>query len=263
MKRCSKPVLLSALAGLLLLWPGRADAASAELEHLRAFEEANRRFTEAKSADEYYAAAARFQSILDSGLISGAVLYNLGNCWLAVGEHGRAIASYLRAERYLSRDPLLQNNLGQARIAAGQSEPAPSVLDHVLFWQDWLSYREKAWAVALLATLAFLCGLLSLQLGRRSRLFRRAGWSSLALCAIALGSLSLDVYEIEFQEHGVIVKGEVTARMGNSESFAPAFNEPLREGAVFEVLERRDDWVRIQIQNGLDGWVAESDAVYF
>ena len=259
MNHLSKSTLLGLLAGLLLLGSSRSSLAS-DLEQLRTFEEANRRFTAATTTDEYYAVAALFQSILDSGIESGAVLFNLGNCWLAVGEHGRAIACYRQAERHRPRDPLLLNNLGQALIATGQPESAESILELVLFWQNWLAYQEKAWAVAVLATLAFACGLLSFRLGRR---LSRAGWCALVLLLIAAASLSVDVLRIEFTQHGVIVQDEVTARMGNSESFAPAINEPLREGAEFVVLERQDGWIRIRIQNGLDGWVRTDDAVYF
>ncbi len=51
--------------------------------------------------------------------------------------------------------------------------------------------------------------------------------------------------------------------MGNSESFAAAINEPLSEGAEFTVLERRREWVRIEVAGGLTGWIEDASAVYY
>lgn len=249
-----------------LLSPTAFSAAPAGADHLnaqRAFEEANRQFAQAVSEDDFLRAASLYQSIAKDGghkLESGAVLFNLGNSWLFAGELGRAIASYRQAKRYRPRDPLLENNLNHALAAAGQTEPQVRLLDHILFWQDWFSYREKAWLVALLGTLTCLAGLLSLRLGKS---WLRAAAVGLLLLLINLTTFGLDVHAYEFTEHGVTTSDAVTARMGNSESFAPAINEPLLEGTEFVVVERRQGWVRIQLENGLDGWLPEADAVYF
>ncbi|MFH0946745.1 MAG: hypothetical protein V2A76_16240 [Planctomycetota bacterium] len=218
------------LSCLLSAAASGAPAGADRLAAQRAFEEANRQFAQAATADDFLRVAALYQAIMGDGegsLESGAVLFNLGNCWLFAGETGRAIASYRQAERYRPRDPLLENNLNHALLAAGQAGTQETLLDHVLFWQDWLSFREKAWLVALLGTLVGLSILISLRLGRG---WLRAAFLGLLLLVIALISFGLDVRDHELTEHGVTVSKEVVARMGNSESFAPAINEPSSRG---------------------------------
>ena len=107
---------------------------------------------------------------------------------------------------------------GGRQAAERAPEPRRSVLDHVLFWRAWLSLRELAWLVGALASGAFLAGLVGLWHGRN--------WRRLALVlvsgALLIGvTLALEVKDVHFVEHGVVVGEEVVARKGNSESFAP------------------------------------------
>ncbi len=249
-----RAALLLSLAALAALAPGVGPA------EMRAFEAANRRFTEAAAPQDFLAVAALYQEILDGGVHSGAVLFNQGNAYARAGERGRAIACYRQAERLRARDPLLAGNLQHVLASAGAPPRQTTLLDHVLFWRRWLAYREKVQLVALLAGAAFLCGLAALWRGRG---WRRAAWTCLALCLLAGAPLLLDARDILFTEHGVVVVPEAVARKGNSESFAPAFTEPLREGAEFVVLERRDGWARIALEGALDGWIRVDDAVFY
>lgn len=249
-----RAAFILALAALVAAAAGVAPA------ELRTFEEANRRFTEARAPQDFLAVAALYQQILDGGARSGAVLFNQGNAYARAGEAGRAIACYRQAERLRARDPLLAGNLQHVLASVGAPSRQPALLDRVLFWRRWLSYPEKVQLVALLASGAFLCGLAGLWLGRS---WRRAALAWLALCLLAGVPLAQDVRDIRFTEHGVVVAPEVVARKGNSDSFAPAFTEPLRQGAEFLVLERRDGWARIALDGALDGWIRVAEAVFY
>ncbi len=226
----------------------------------RTFEEANRRFTEAASADEFLAVAATYQSILDGGVRSGVVLFNQGNAYFRAGEYGRAIAAYRQAERFRPRDPLLESNLDLARTRLGVTAPPRRLVDHVLFWRRWLSVSETAHLLIGLSLLAFAGGVLGLFLGRGFRIAARVAVGGAVLCGLAYVA---DRWEFDRTEHGVVVAGEAVARMGNAESFAPAFTEPLRAGSEFTVLERAGDWVRVELGGGLDGWLAAEDVVTY
>lgn len=229
------------------------------LDQLRRFEQANQAFANATTREQYLDVAALYQSILDAGLDSGAVHFNLGNSLAAAGETGRALRSYRQAQRVWPRDPVLDNNLSHVLDRLGAAPPSRDLLDHLLFWQGWLSFREKGLLLALFATLAFLCGVLSLV---RTGRWRGAALAAL-LAALLLGaSFGLDLFD-RSRGHGVVIDQEVVARMGNSESFQPAINEPLQEGAEFLVRERTGDWVRIEIRNGLEGWIPAGSAAFY
>ena len=80
---------------------------------------------------------------------------------------------------------------------------------------------------------------------------------------LSLLSTGWDWYRFERLEHGVVIVDEVTARKGNSENYEPAFTEAVREGAEFQVLERRGDWLRIRLGTSGDAWVERRDVVTY
>ncbi|MBI4566196.1 MAG: hypothetical protein HY716_16040 [Planctomycetes bacterium] len=238
--------------------------AGAGIETSRAFEEANQAFQEAKTPDGYLRAAAKYESLLEDGFINGAVLYNLGNAYVRAGKRGHAMAAYRRALRYRPRDPYLQANLESVRASLNLPiRESRSLLDHVFFWQRWISYPEKARAFAAAATVTFLLALAALIFVRRRTLVRAGMWIGVAVTALAGVSLALDYHEIERTRHGVVAAPDVIARKGNAESFDPAFTEPLGEGTEFTVLEERAGWIHLRLPNGLTGWVPKEKAVTY
>ena len=78
----------------------------------------NELFDNAKSADDFRAAATTLESLVEEGFRNGAVYYNLGNAYYRAGEFGRAILNYRKAKPYRPQDPLLEANLQQAIAAA-------------------------------------------------------------------------------------------------------------------------------------------------
>src|SRR5215469_5260146 len=92
--RRAMPLLLFALG---VVAAGGATAESA-------FDEANKLYEQGK----YTEAANGYEKILQSGQVSAAVLYNLGNAFFKSGQLGRAIATYRRAQQLAPRDPDLR-----------------------------------------------------------------------------------------------------------------------------------------------------------
>lgn len=244
----------AALAFAVTLVAIAACTRRAPLDAVSAFEQANRTLLEAKSGDDALRAAAGFETALARGGENGAVLHGLGNAWMKAGRRGEAIAAWRRALRYLPRDPYLKANLEQALGHRLADEERP-LIRTLLFWQDSLSYPEKG--RALVATMAATCALFLLaQLQPRARGFARpAALACAAATLLAALSFAVDVRDVEFTTHGVVTADDTVARKGNAASFEPAFNEPLKAGAEFIVLERRGDWLRARVKEGLEGWL--------
>lgn len=245
---------------LVLILLGTGCPGTADLEAVRLFEQAQ----EAFDGGHFDKAAALYESVLEKTGESGAVLYNLGNTHMKAGRLGHAIAAYRRSRRYRPRDPLLEANLKVALAARGAAfVDTRSLLDHVFFWQRWLSYPEKAALVVAAGTLTFILGLLSALLVRRLALFRGAALAGLGLTLLVGVSLALDWHAYEVERHGVVAAAEVTARKGNAESYAPAFTEPLTQGTEFTVLEERRDWIHLELPGHLTGWIPRDKAVLY
>ena len=76
-----------------------------------------------------------------------------------------------------------------------------------------------------------------------------------ALSALLLASLVAETVAGHRMAAGVIVAGEITARKGDGERYAPAFQEPLHSGTEFNNLETRGEWRHIRLADGQTCWI--------
>src|SRR3989338_6444849 len=67
-----------------------------------------------KSGD-YPKAIEAYEGILSRQIESGALYYNLGNCYVKTNHVGKAVLNYERAKRLIPRDSQLEFNLRYAR----------------------------------------------------------------------------------------------------------------------------------------------------
>ncbi|MFH0937695.1 MAG: tetratricopeptide repeat protein [Planctomycetota bacterium] len=219
-------------------------------------------FDHAKTPEDYGKAAELFETLLENDYQNGAVYYNLGNARLRAGEYGKAIAAYRKAKLYRPRDQYFEMNLKQAlHCAPGclPEQPRPW-WKLVLFWSDQLAYSEKfqialaAFCVgAVLTFIALLCG------------FRRGYWISAAVVTVAL-ILSIDAalayIEVNYMSRAVVIT-ETIARKGIGENYEPAFNQPLKDGAEFIIIDRSGDWIFGHFEGAGDGWLRRNCIVEY
>src|SRR5215467_3632580 len=76
-----------------------------------AFDAANKLYEQGK----FNEAAAAYEQVTNSGQVSTALYFNLGNAFFKAGQIGRAIVAYYQAERLNPRDSDLRANLQFAR----------------------------------------------------------------------------------------------------------------------------------------------------
>lgn len=220
----------------------------------RAFVRALELFDSAKSPTDYRESARVLESILTDGYQNGAVFYNLGNAYYRAGDYGRAILNYRKAKPFMPGDPYLSANLAQALVAApGRlTSPPDPWWKHVFFWTDWFSYPTKVYATA-----AGLCGVALIfsaaLLLRKPRLQLLA-----AFVLLVSASLGIDTF-LRHQETAsanlAVITAETIARKGMDDSYEPAFNQPLRDGAEFRILAEKPDWTFGHFESIGDGWV--------
>lgn len=207
-------------------------------------------------------AAARYQQLVDDGVVNGSLQYNLANAQLQAGQLGRAIAHYRAAEALMPGAGDVQHNLQYARsLRENQITPegAGAIVDALLSWHRQTSFAARL-AVFVLAYLVFWAAL-SVQVRRPAARWR---WIA-AACAvlwIPLGvSAASDVLTARAADVGVIVADDVTVRKGNGEGFEPQFRQTLNEGVEFTLRERRAGWLQIELRDGKTGWIRADQAV--
>lgn len=251
------------LFAVMLCWAagGAAETVQAPQSPEELFREASAFFQEGNQAAAqdaskaqalYRKALLRYEQIVNEGVHSGKLYYNIGNTYFLLGDLGRAILNYRRASALTPRDPNLAQSLAFAQSRTeDRIEPAEEskVLRLLLFWHYDFSAAGKAKAGIVLVSIFWL--LLGLRHSRRLTLPRIVLGVALVLGAALLTSSMLDAQV----QPGVITAQEATARKGDGLSYEPSFERPLHSGTEFVLKEQRGEWVLVELPNGSRCWL--------
>ena len=219
------------------------------------FDRANQLYQEG----DWEGAIEAYQSILEGGLESADLHYNLGNAHFKNGSLGEAVLSWERARRAAPGDPDVEANLELARsLTADVIEPLPTfwVVSVARWWIDLLPRSILVTLVAL-GWIAATGGVVAAILGRREDVQRVGRWVAYVGGGIVLVlGLNLAVRElgVGVDERGVILVESVPVRS------APADDDNLtlfevHEGTAVRLEQRAGPWAEIVLDDGKVGWV--------
>ena len=240
-------------------------AASLCQEAEQLFQEGNAQYAAGNQEawESWSKAARRYERLRQDGNIhNGALYYNLGNIYFRLGDLGRAVLNYRRAQQLMPNDINLHQNLtfvkSRCRHQIAETEQT-KILKTVFFWHHDLpsAWREKLFFLAF-AAIWILAG---------SKLWRPGrAWSTWGvvmatiMTMVMAASLALDEWNLRQNPPGVIVSDEVTARKGDSESYEPSFTEPLHAGTEFILKNKRQHWLEITLPDKQTCWIPAKDA---
>ncbi len=239
----------SAVFVLAMLLCGRSHALATELSSQ--FDSANKLYEQGKFAE----AAARYEQLIQSGSVSPALCFNLGNAFFKAGEVGRALAAYRQAEHLAPRDPDLRANLQFVRRQVQGPTLAPDR------WQRWLGrLTVNEWAV--LASAAFWLWLLLLAAAQLRPALKPAlrtlvwfvGTATLVLC-ICFGA----VLSFTSAAAAIVVTRDAVVRNGPLDESPPVFT--AHDGAELSVLDRKNDWLQVNAGQQRTGWLKADQVV--
>lgn len=209
----------------------------------------------------FRSAAQRFESILAMGIENGPLHYNLGNCYLQAGRIGEAILHYRRAERFAPRDPLLKDNLREARsrcLTTVATSRKRQFLQSVFFWHHDMSAAERCWVGIACYVLFWL--LLTLR-----NVVPKRGVTVAAVAVMLMGgamaaSLAVDSWRDRRAPSGVVLGMDIVVRKGPGTGYARQFEQPLQPGVEFSQRAARGDWWHITLPDGQAGWITATSA---
>ncbi len=204
----------------------------------------------------FRSAAQRLERIVTSGVVNGRLEFNLGNCYLQAGDVGKAILHYRRALRLIPRDPLLANNLAEARSRCLTAIPPTrrsALLRSVFFWHYDTSSRERARATGFFYVAFWL--LLTL----RSFLPRRRLTAVAIICGILTvtlaSSVAADLWNDRQAPAGVVTAMDVAVYKGPGTGYRRQFEQPLQPAVEFTLREVRGGWWHVELADGKSGWI--------
>ncbi len=204
---------------------------------------------EAYKKGDFETAVRLNSSILEAGVESAALHYNLGNSYLRSRQIGRAIASYLRAHRLSPGDMDVLANLNYARSMVS----APPSAGKKQLWSvpfERLSVDELRWGALYIFMFSATVVLVGLYAGWK----RRKVWA----WGIAGGLLSV------YLTIGVFSRLAVESVMGVCVAAAEVKFEPapqattyykLPEGSEIRILREKEGWLKIERSDHKAGWI--------
>lgn len=257
MKMSLKTPFLCAQLMLMTVFSGQAADYQKQV-----LEQAHARFRSATNTAQYAEAAQQYEYLVEEeGIRNGQLFYTLGNSWFMAGDVGRAVLNYRRAERLMPNDADLQHNLKTALEARTdlipEKKPHPLAAT-LLGWHIHTPTALRWWWFAVCWTVFWAALLRTTQTVEKKA--RIAMVAAGILSVILLASLIAEQVMRSRSERGVIIAGEVTARKGNGNRYAPAFREPLHSGTEFQSIEKRGNWRHLRLADGHTCWIPLSAA---
>lgn len=204
----------------------------------------------------FLSSAQRYNSIISAGIDTGPLEYNLGNSYLQVGDLGRAILHYRRAELFIPRDPLLADNLSVARsrrLLSIQSTRSDAFLRSIFFWHYQSSPTGRHYALLLFYLTLWIFLSLRHFIPRKSITVTACVFASLTM--ITACSLGVSHWTQRIAPAGVIMNMDVVVQKGPGSGYQRQFEQPLQPGVEFTVREKRGRWWNIELPDGKTGWI--------
>jgi len=209
--------------------------------------------------DLYTKVLLRFNRLVDEGGVrNGKLFYNIGNINFLLGDTGRAILNYRRAEQYIPNDPNLAKNLAYAR---NMRQDKLEIKDQKRIQQTLLFFHYDFGTRTRLILFGISYVLFWIFAGMK--IFSQRPYTNWVLTISLLFTLlfGTSLYVEHSQSatslEGVILDPEVIARQGDAESYQPSFEDPLHAGVEFILLEDRGAWWQIELPDGRNCWIPE------
>ena len=209
--------------------------------------------------DLYAKVLLRFNRLVDEGGIrNGKLFYNIGNINFLLGDTGRAILNYRRAEQYIPNDPNLAKNLDYAR---NMRQDKLEIKDRKKIQQTLFFFHYDFGTRTRLNLFSISYVLFWIFAG--VKIFSQRPYTNWVLTISSLFillfgiSLYVEQQQSTTSMEGVILDSEVIARQGDAESYQPSFEDSLHPGTEFTLLEDRGSWWQIELPDGRNCWIPE------
>lgn len=214
----------------------------------------------AYNAGNYAQAEECYTRIVEQGLHSAALYYNLANAHFKQDELGKAMLYYNRALRLRPNDEDIRHNLEYAEQSTKDSiEEIPE-----FFLKTWIKSLRgalscTAWSILSLLMLvaALACGLLYLLAQRLS--LRKIGFYLMAVTALLFVVTTAFAWSernmLVERSEAIIMNSAVSIKSSPDRSATELF--VLHEGTKVTIGETIDGWAEVRIADGRKGWIEQ------
>ncbi|MCM4154888.1 tetratricopeptide repeat protein [Gramella sp. AN32] len=218
------------------------------------FEEGNKAYQQGK----YEVAVSKYEQIIDKGEASADLYYNLGNAHYKLNHIAPSIFYYEKALQLKPGDNDIQNNIKFAKNMAIDDIETVEKTGLSESWNNLVrSFSFSTWAwLAILFSVLFVAMFLLYYFSGRS-VFKRI-YFGLSMLAILLCITSVFIgfqqkSSIEDNEFAIVFSEEAEVRDEPNLRGNASFT--LHEGTKARLLEDYQQWYKIELANGAQGWI--------
>lgn len=209
----------------------------------------------------YAEAAKTYEALLDSGKHSADLYFNLGNAYYKLSELGPSVYYYEKGLQLAPNNSDIQNNLQHAQQAT-LDDITPKQEDSIsLFFNTIVqSFSSNTWAILAIVSSILAAGLFLLYYFTRKPSLKRAWFiSSLVFMLGVLFSLSLSYtsFKLADTHYAIVWEDEIEVLDGPTRNSTHIYY--LHEGTKVSITYEEDNWVRIVLADGNEGWVEKQD----
>ncbi|MBV1923817.1 MAG: tetratricopeptide repeat protein [Flavobacteriaceae bacterium] len=213
-------------------------------------------------SEQFQEAITVWMKVLNNNVHSSEIYFNLGNAHYKLSNVGPSIYYYEKALQLSPNDSEIKNNLAFAQNATVDAiEPLPktvfskwyTTIAEILSFDSWAMVSI---VLSLSAIVLFLLYYFSYSEGKKRVFFV----SSLGLFFVLLISIAMSytTYNEAMKKNPAIIFAEISEiksepNLGSDAAFT------LHEGTKVQIISKEEDWARIQLIDGKDGWIPLSD----
>ncbi|PWE00757.1 tetratricopeptide repeat protein [Marinilabilia rubra] len=222
------------------------------------FIQGNELYTEGK----YEEAIEMYEGVLQSGLESSGLYYNLGNSYYKSGQLPEAILNYERALLLAPQNEDIRYNLELAYSQTADEIDQVGTFFLTKWFQNIRSLNDSdGWAFySIIAFVIFLIGLGLYLFGRNVALKKAAFAFAVIFLMVSGATLSFSSHQktkLVERSHAIIFTPTVNIKSSPDQSGTDLF--VLHEGTKLELISKLGEWWNVRLQDGSEGWIHESD----
>ncbi|MBP1838473.1 tetratricopeptide repeat protein [Formosa algae] len=222
------------------------------------FEQANTLYNQGKYAE----AIDKYQTILDSGLQSSELFFNLGNAHYKLNHVGPSVYYFEKALQLAPNDTDIKNNIAYARnmtIDAIDVVPEVGLTKLLKNVTGFLSF--DGWAITtVMLFVIFVVLFISYYFAEYTAKKRFAFTTSIIVFFIGCLTLFFAFHDYNLTQKdnpAIIFVQESQVKSEPNLSSQEAFI--LHEGTKVQVLDTVNNWKKIKLSDGKTGWVSSTD----
>ncbi len=210
--------------------------------------------------NDYETAIASYRQLIHQGFQSSELYFNLGNAYYKTDSIANAILYYEKSKKLAPTDEDVIANLKLANLKTIDKTESREQLIFKSWWDNFvLSRSADNWGVLSIASMFLAILLLILFRVASSSKMKQVffmGFATLLLvsCSFYFLASSHQAHENE-NEKAILFNSSATIKSAPSETAKDLFI--IHEGTKVTIVEKENDWFRIRLENGSEGWLTE------